>query len=628
MTQEGFKRKLTSIFSADAAGYSRLMGDDEAETVRTLTSYRSMISAIVKQYSGTVIDSPGDNLLAEFVSVVEAVQCSVAVQKEIEARNDELPEDRRMTFRIGINLGDVIYEEGRIYGDGVNIAARIESLAEPGGVCISGTAYDHVKNKLPFSYEYLGEQMVKNIKDPVRVYRVAMKHEISRGVATKKKRKFSHWRKAIVASGVIVPLLLGAAGYIWSIYFRLPPVERMPEETKAFNLSDGPSVAVLPFVNMSGDPEQEYFSDGLTENIIAALSGCPKLLVIARNSTFAYKGLPIKIRQIARELNVNYVVEGSVQKTKDRVRITVQLIEAESDRHLWAEKYDRELKDIFELQDEITLRIVSALEVQLTEGEQASLRLKGPVNLNSYLKGLKGLEYIRHHNKEDVEKARKYAEEAIALAPDFAGNYILLALTHLQDIWFGSTSSPVISFAHATKNLNKAFSLEKDNSDAYLVLGALYLLKGQHEKSIAAEERAVSLNPNGADAYCQLAFTLIFSGEYKDAIGYVKKGIRLNPNPPAYYFMLLGHAYYGAEHYEGAIRVYKKAINQESTMLFAHLGLVSAYIKAGMEKEALEEAGEVYRLDPKFLLNNYPIPHKNPEAVKDWHDTLRKAGLQ
>jgi Tfp pilus assembly protein PilF len=331
---------------------------------------------------------------------------------------------------------------------------------------------------------------------------------------------------------------------------------------------------------------------------------------------------------VARELGVEYVVEGSVQKSKDRLRISAQLIDAASGHHLWAEKYDRELKDIFKLQDEITLNIVSALEVQLTEGEQARLRLKGTLNLEAYMKGLKGLEYIRRHNKEDVEKARQNAKKAISLAPDFSGAYVLLAITHLQDISFSSTSSPLISFAKATENLNKAFAIDKNNSDAYLVLGYLYLLKGQHEKAIAAEEKAVALNPNGADAYCQLAFILLMSDKPKEAIGFFKKAMRLNPNPPGYYFLVSGHIYIATEQYEEAIRAYKKAIELEPTNLFAHMGLAGAYIKAGKEKEAREEAAKIFGLEPNFSLGNYPNPHINSQAVKDWSNTLRKAGLK
>ncbi len=628
MADEGFKRKLAAILSADVEGYSRLMDDDEEATVRTLTSYRNAITDLVQQFRGRVVDAPGDNLLAEFTSVVDAVNCAVEIQRDLAERNAELAYNRQMQFRIGVNLGDVIEEDGRIYGDGVNIAARVESLAEAGGICISGRAYDQVENKLGLEYENLGEHQVKNIARPIRVYRVlslpgAAAHRVIKAKEVVEKK----WR--IVALTITALLILFVAALsIWNTYFRLPSVERMPKETRVFNLSEGPSVAVLPFVNMSTDPEQDYFSDGLTENIITGLSGCPKLLVIARNSTFTYKGQPVKIQQVARELGVEYVVEGSVQKTQNRVRITVQLIDAASGHHVWAEKYDREFKDIFLLQDEITLKIVSALEIQLTEGEQARLRLKGPVSLEAYMKLLKGLEYIRRFNKEDIARARQNAEEAIALAPDFASSYVLLAVTHLQDIRYSATSSPLISFAKATENLNKAFALDKDNSDAYLVLGILYLVKGQHEKAIAAEEKAVALNPNGADAYCQLGLTLHMSGKSEDAIRFLKKAMRLNPNPPGYYFEALGYAYLGTEQYEEAVSALKEAINREPTIMYAHLTLAAVYAARGMEKEARDEVAEVYKLDPQFSLKDIHLPHKNPKVNKELLGFLRKAGFQ
>ena len=294
MAEEGFKRKLTAILSADVEGYSRLMGEDEEATVRTLTTYREVLTTLIQQHNGKVVDSPGDNLLAEFVSVVYAVHCAVAVQKEIGSRNDELPENRRMQFRIGVNLGDVIEDEERIYGDGVNVAARTEGLADGGGICVSGTAYDQIAKKLPLGYEYLGEQKVKNIEKPIRVYRVLMDPEAAGKVIGEKRPISRHWRWAAVALIVVAGALA-----IWNFYFRPPPIEPASVEKMAFPLPDKPSIAVLPFVNMSGDPEQEYFSDGLTEEIITGLSKIPQLFVIARNSTFTYKGKPVKVQQIS-----------------------------------------------------------------------------------------------------------------------------------------------------------------------------------------------------------------------------------------------------------------------------------------------------------------------------------------
>jgi TolB-like protein/class 3 adenylate cyclase len=366
MNQEGFKRKLTAVLSADVAGYSRLMAEDETATVKTLETYREVMSTLIKQHRGRVIDSPGDNLLAEFTSVVDAVQCAVAVQKEFQARNAGLPENRRMEFRIGVNLGDVIEEGERIYGDGVNIAARLEALADPGGICISKTAFDQIETKLPLGYEFLGEQDVKNIPKPVGAYRVLMEPRVTVAEEIEKEKAVPVWRrKAILAGGAALVLVVIALA-VWNFYFR-PSMEPASVERMAFPLPDKPSIAVLPFVNMSEDPKQEYFSDGLTDQIINSLTKLPHLFVIARISTFTYKGKPVKVQKVAEDLGVRYVLEGSVQRSADRVRITAQLIDAITGHHLWSERYDRELKDIFTLQDEITMKIINALQVELTE---------------------------------------------------------------------------------------------------------------------------------------------------------------------------------------------------------------------------------------------------------------------
>jgi adenylate cyclase len=388
MAEEKFRRKLTAILSADVAGYSRLMGEDEEATVRMLTAHREMMGTLIQKHQGRVVDSPGDNLLAEFASVLDAVRCAVEIQEELKARNAEFPDDRKMEFRIGINLGDVIEEGERIYGDGINIAARVEGLAEPGGICISGTVYEHIKDKLALWEEYLGEHTVKNIKHPVRVYRVRMEPGAEAPkVSIEETQKPKPWKWAIL--GAVVVLVVAAGGWaIWNFHFRPPPIEPASVDKMAFPLPDKPSIAVLPFINMSEDKKQEYFSDGITEEIIMGLSKVPDLFVIARNSTFVYKGKPVNIQQVSKELGVRYVLEGSVRKAEDRVRITAQLIDATTGNHVWSDRYDRDLKDIFALQDEITMKIMTALQVKLTEGQTARLTARGTKNLEAYLKCL------------------------------------------------------------------------------------------------------------------------------------------------------------------------------------------------------------------------------------------------
>jgi adenylate cyclase len=367
------ERKLAAVFSADVKGYSRLMREDEEATIRTLTAYRELMTSYIQRHRGRVVDSPGDNLLAEFASAVDAVRGAVAIQKELKARNAELPADRQMHYRIGINVGDVVVEGERIYGDGVNIAARLEGLAEPGGICISGTVHDHIENKLALGYEYIGEQAVKNIIKPVRVYRVQ--------------------REPRPAPQ---PTLSG-------------------EQTSLLPLPDKPSLAVLPFTNLSSDPEQEYFSDGLTEDLITDLSRLSGLFVIARHSTFTYKGKAVKVQEVSRDLGVRYVLEGSVRKVGERVRITAQLIDAPTGHHLWAERYDRPLQDIFALQDEIVQQIVTTLRLQLTLQEQGVIVRKHTANLEAYDSFLRGVEYGWRLTKDDNARARQMFEKAVAL---------------------------------------------------------------------------------------------------------------------------------------------------------------------------------------------------------------------
>jgi adenylate cyclase len=584
MAEESFKRKLTTMFSADVAGYSRLMAEDEAGTVKTLKAYRGIMTELIKQHRGRVVDSPGDNMLAEFTSVVDGVQCAVAVQKELQARNTELPEDRRMEFRIGINLGDVIEEEDRIYGDGVNIAARLEGLADPGGICISKTAFDHIETKLPLGYEYLGEQTVKNIAKPVGAYQVLMEPRVT--VAGKEEK--------------VLPL---------------------PEE---------PSIAVLPFANISGDPEQEYFSDGLTEEIITALSKVEKMFVIASNSTFSYKGKPVKVQQVGEELGVRYVLEGSVRKAGDRVRITAQLIDALTGHHLWAERYDRNLEDIFALQDEITMRILTALRVTLTEGEQARVYDRGTENLDSFLKVSRGMHHFLRFNEDDNVVARHMFEEAVPLDPENPVAYTMLGWTHVMDVWYGSSESPGKSMERASELAQKAIALDDTQDYAHSLLGHISLMMRQHEKAIAEGERAVALNPNGADAHAHLAMTLHYVGRREEATALFKKAIRLNPMPPNWYLTHLAFTYRLTGENEQAIATFQKVLQRNPDDLWAQIGLTVSYSIDGREKEARAEATGVLRIDPKFSLEYFAktLPFKNPADTGLVIDALRKAGLK
>jgi adenylate cyclase len=475
MTTQEVKRKLTAILSADVKGYSRLMGEDEEGTIRTLNTYKETMSNLVQQLRGRVVDAPGDNLLAEFASVVDAVGCAVEIQKELKTRNEQLPENRRMEFRIGINLGDVVEEEGKIFGDGVNIAARLENLSQAGGICISGTAFDQVRNKLELGYEYLGEQSVKNIALPVRVYKVLMEPETPGKVIGEKKIKIRQRQMATMGlvAGVIV---LAAVVVMWKLCTpSAPQLEVASKDKMAFPLPDKPSIAVLAFTNMSGGKELDYLSDGLAEGIINGLSRSEHIFVIARNSSFTYKGKPVKVKQVAEEMGVRYVMEGSVQQEKNRVRITAQLIDALSGRHLFSERYDRDLKDILNLQDEITLKVLTAVQVKLTGGEGARGFEKGTKSLDAYLKVLQAREYKSGaFNKERVERAMQLLEEAIALDPEYADAYSFLATAQFDLVVLGASESPRESLQRAFE-LGKAIGLDDSNSAAHACLTFPYI---------------------------------------------------------------------------------------------------------------------------------------------------------
>jgi len=622
METEGYKRKLTAILSADVEGYSRLMGEDEDATITTLTSYRELMTTLIQKHRGRVVDSPGDNLLAEFGSVVDAVRCAVEIQEELRVRNAELPENKRMHFRIGINLGDVVQEQERIYGDGINIAARVEGLAEGGGICISGTVYDSIKNKLSLTYESLGEHTVKNITEPVRVYRMRVGPEAA--VQPKPKQ----WHKPALAALVVLIVATGAWA-IWNFYFRPPPIEPASVEKMAYPLPDKPSIAVLPFENMSGDPEQEYFSDGLTEEIITALSKIPKLFVIARNSTFTYKGKPVKVQQVGEDLGVRYVLEGSVRKAENRVRITAQLIDAITGHHVWSERYDRDLKDIFALQDEITMEIIASIQVELTEGELARLTARGTENLQAYLKLIKGREIYLKITKENNALSRKIFEDVIVLDPQYAVAYNLLGATHWMDVFFGSSKSPKKSIAKAMELIQKAIALDDSYSPAHASLGWLYAIIGKHEKGITEIERALELAPNDANAHMWMSYVLRVAGRNEEAIRYSEQAVRLNPIPPSWFFRGLALNYLYAGRYDEAIAACKKGLISAPNDFITHVTCAAIYGQAGKEDAARVETEEVLRINPKFSALSYAkrLPYKKQADRDFFSNALRKAGL-
>jgi adenylate cyclase len=635
MTAEKFKRKLTAILSADVKGYSRLMGADEEETVRTLQGYKEVMASSIQHHRGRIVGTAGDSVLAEFASVVDTVQCAVEIQQVLRAKNALLPEDRRMDFRIGINLGDVIEEGETIYGDGVNIAARLEGMAEAGGICISESAYQQIENKLPLRYDYLGEHEVKNIAKPVRVYRARIEPEATPSKMSEEKKPVAKRlsKAALAIIGVVV-----IAGLVALYQFVLRPspskTEVASKERMAFPLPDVPSIAVLPFVNMSEDPKQEFLSDGMTEAIITALSKVPKLFVIARNSTFTYKGKAVKVKQVSEELGVRYVLEGSFQRSGDRVRITAQLIDALTGNHLWAESYDRDLKDIFALQDDITLKVLRGVQAKLTLGAEV-LRAqkygekyyKGRKGLDCYLKIMEGNDYADRRSIEDNNMARRIAEEVLAMCPEVPMGYLLMGYVHTTDYWIGST--PQESIEKGIDMVQKALALSDTLAEAHSLLSYLYTQKREYEKGIAEGERAVALNPSGATVLVHYAISLNFAGRSEEAIPLFQKALRLNPVGSFDNYNHLGLALMFTGRYGEAVPAFKKAL-QIAPNPWSHMMLAATYSEMGREKEARAEVTEGLRITPKFSVDLFLKRSLIKEQSKKDKiaNALLKAGLK
>jgi len=631
MTSQEVKRKLAAILSADVKGYSRLMGEDEVQTLKTLSAYFQIMTTLIQKHQGKILNIAGDNLLADFESVVDAVQCGVEIQKELRTKNAELAESQRVEFRIGINLGDVIREGESIYGDGVNIAARLESLSEAGGVCISGTAYDQVENKLPLGYQYLGEQAVKNIAKPVRVYKVLMEPEPAGKVVGEKKIKPKQWQRTAIGL-VVAVIVIVAAVVIWRLL--MPPApqrEVASKEKMAFPLPDKPSIAVLPFDNMSGDREQDYLADGITENIISYLSKIAEMFVIDRKSTSIYKGKPVKVQQVSEDLGVRYILEGSVQKSGNKLRVTAQLVDALKGHPLWSERYDRDFQDLFALQDEITLNILKAMQVQLTRGEIG--RRHDTTSIEAWSYAVKGLSLAEQVKKEAVLEARSLYEKALKLDPSYGYVWDLLAWTYILEAWVGWTDSPADSLRRALELAQKAEATGKVGANFHTTMEMIYMLQGKYDEAIAEGEKAITFEPNAAGHYIWLARVLRYSGRPNEAIANVKKAMRLHPYYPAYYLLDLTGAYDMGGQYSEAIaagnKLLERSLKGEFFPLYAHEWLAITYGRLGQIEKARAHADEILKINPKYTVESFrkSTPYKDRAYLDGLVNLLIKAGL-
>ncbi len=632
MTTDKSKRKLVAVVHADVKGYSRMMGEDEDYTVLTLASNRQEMYRLVKFHRGWVRDTAGDGFLVEFASVVDAVLFSVDFQQKMKKRNAYLPEAKKMEFRVGVNIGDVIYDGGTIYGDGVNIAARLESLADPGGICISGAAYEQVKKRLDVGFECMGDKSVKNIAEPVSAYKVLL--DASKPADTKETSQHAQtgaWRMGYLIAAVIgIVVVASAAIWYFHSHSASQPDKGPLAEAPDLKLPDKPSIAVLAFENMSDDPTQEYFSDGLTEEIITGLSKIPHLFVIARNSSFTFKGKPVNVQEVGKKLGVRYVLEGSVRKEKDRVRITAQLIDAQTGTHVWAQRYDRDLKDVFALQDEVTLAIMQAMQVKLTDGEQATLWQRKGVghNVEAFEKTMQGRMYNYLNRKDANDKARQLFEEAIDLDPRYAWPYSALAYTHVADARWGWSKDPGESIRKAYEMANKALSLDDSLDTPHYILAMIYMTMREYDKMVAEGERGVELNPNGAEALGFFGWFLNMAGRPAEAITVLDKAMRLNPIPPPVYYAWVGNSYTLMGEYDKAIASLEKGLRMQPDNTVCLMNLTAAYGLAGRQEDARKTATEFLKLNPKFSPEAWAKTYKDPAVQERLIGALHQAGLK
>lgn len=574
------ERRLAAILAADVVGYTRLMGADETETLRRFTKLRQqVVEPLIADHHGRVVKLMGDGLLVEFASVVDALTCAVAWQDGVAEREAVVDEDRRFNFRIGINLGDVIVEGDDIHGDGVNIATRLEGRAEPGGICISGDAYRQVRGKLEVDFEDLGEHDLKNVAEPVHVYRVAVGH-----------------------SGTIV-----------ASASRQPPA-----------LRDKPSIAVLPFANMSGDPEQDFFSDGLTEDIISALSAWHYFPVVSRGTSFLFKGRSVDSRTAAEELGVRYVLEGSVRKSGNRIRISVQLNDAVADSQVWAERFDRNLEDIFELQDEITHRVAAVVAPELEKAEARRVLSAPPASFGAWEAVQRGVALLHDFTKDSNARARDMFQRAIELDPNYSKAYTGLAYSYHRDIFWNYADDPASSVERFLDAAKRAVILDDTDSSAHLVLGYAYLWASQYDLAEAHERRAVELNQGNAFAHVALGEAIDLAGRPLEAVSFVQKGIDLNLRDPRVHTFIgaLARVYLNARDYEQAASTARWALERRADYPQANAYLISALGHLGLTDEAHAAFTRCPRILPGFA-----TAYRDPEDIEHYLDGLRKAGL-
>lgn len=606
------QRRLSAILAADVVGYSRLMQQDDQATVRALTERRAIFAARVAARRGRIVNAPGDSILAEFPSVVDAVECAVDIQTEIAARNAAVAEPgQRMQFRIGINLGDVIVEGDGIYGDGVNIAARLESLADHGGISVSASAYDQVRDKLTYRFVDRGEEQVKNIARPVHAYAIDLS---ASGVATR--RKPLPRRKAVSILAVLVVVVAVAAGLQWTKVF-----QKQPDAQAA-------TIAVLPFANHSADPNREYFSDGLTEDMINALGRFSGIRVIAHNTVQAYKHRTTTPDQINRELGVRYLVQGSVRQADGMLRVGVELSDATKGTLLWSERYDGKGMQVFEIQDRIVRDIVGALAVKLTALEQQRAASKPPENLEAYELVLRARELLRAVDRSANREARGLIAQAIKLSPSYAEAYAARSYAEFQRAVFGWMEDPAEGLRRSEEAARRALAIDDPgaNARAHAMLGNIHTFTGNYDTALVHAERAIELNGSDAIAHSLRGGILLWTGKIEDAIAASEAARRFDPRLPSEGMFNLALAHYLAGRYSDAAQT-SAAVEPNARTVFLHAVHAAALAQLGDGEGARRIAGEVGRLDPFFDVKLFGQRLLNPAHREKAQEGLRKAGL-
>jgi class 3 adenylate cyclase/TolB-like protein len=615
------KRKLATILSADVKAFSRLMEADEEATLRTLKTYRVAIDALISRHDGRVVGTAGDSVLAEFVSPVEAARCAAEIQDELARRNAALPPDRRLEFRIGINLGDVIVEGTDLFGNGVNIAARLQALADPGGIIISGGIYDQIKTTLAFGYEFLGAQKVKNIAEPVRVYRVHRDPAAALASRTAQRR-----RRWVLNAAVTALILAGALGIWHGIPLLAPAIERLTGASPAVPVTDRASIAVLPFSNQSG-PEEDYFSEGLTEDLISALGRFSNLSVMSWNAVASYRDQALRPEQLAQDLGVRYVVDGSVRRAGDRLRVTTRLSDAERGDLLWSERYDEAIDDVFALQDEITRRIVVTLAIEVTNLEQERASAKPTDNLDAYDYYLRGRQEYRKFDRPANFRAQEMFEKAIELDHSYADAYAALAWTHSKAAELGWTFQPEEALERAFELSQTALRLDPSNVAGHVMLAIIHSYRQNFELALRELERAHELNPNASEYQSDRGWVLLVAGRSADAIESLEEVLRSDPNPKPNAFASLAMAYYFQGRYDDAIVVLEGTIGRHPQHVPLHIALTAAYAEAGRIDDATRAAAELRRLHPFFEVDLYGDMFHDLTERDRIRSSLRKAGL-